>query len=153
MVHNNVWAKMIANGVTGRILKVIQSMYRQLKNQARDFQGNLSDPFEGVIGLRQGESLSPLLFALIVNDIESELRRGQGDRSLRWEHVVMSLLMYADDLCVLADSESPLFEMAHRKRRLQCSADKPGRQQWPSDRGFTSMSSVQLINTDFSTNW
>ena len=82
VVHNNVWAKMIANGVTGRILKVIQSMYRQLKNQVRDFQGNLSDPFEGVIGLRQGESLSPLLFALIMNDIESELRRGQGDCSL-----------------------------------------------------------------------
>ena len=74
VVHNNVWAKMVVNGVTGRILKVIQSMYRQLKNQVRDFQGNLSDPFEGVIGLRQGESLSPLLFALIVNDIESELR-------------------------------------------------------------------------------
>ena len=110
VVHNNVWAKLIQKGVTGRILAVVQStcMYRQMKNRIRNFDGKLSEPFSGVIGLRQGESLSPLLFSFVVNDIETELRRSQGNKSIRWEHVITSLLMYADDLCLIADSADNL---------------------------------------------
>ena len=71
VVHNNVWTKLIQSGVTGKILGIVQSMYRQLRNRIRNFDGTMSEPFDGVIGLRQGESLSPLLFSL------SEERSGE----------------------------------------------------------------------------
>ena len=108
VVHNNVWMWLIKKGVTGRILKIVQSMYRQIKNQVRGLTGELNEPFTGAIGLRQGESLSPLLFSFLVNDVEEELCRKQGNQAMRWGHVVLSLLMYADDLCVIADSPDNL---------------------------------------------
>ena len=92
----------------GRILKIVQSMYRQIKNRVCGLTGELSEPFTGTIGLRQGESLFPLLFSFLVNDVEEELHRKQGNQAMRWGHVVLSLLMYADDLCIIADSPDNL---------------------------------------------
>ena len=47
----------------------------------------MSEPFEGFIGLRQRESLSPVLFALLMNDLSFDLERGLGDHLLKWEEV------------------------------------------------------------------
>ena len=110
IVYDNLWRRMIEKGVTGKTLSihVVKFMYRQLKNRIRGFTGDLSEPFQGAIGLRQGESLSPFLFSLIVNDIEADLRRSGSAGCIKWGHLAIAVLLYADDLYVLASTPRDL---------------------------------------------
>ena len=106
--YDNLWHRLITTGVTGRMLTIIKSMYRQLKFRVRDFTGEISDQFTGLIGLRQGESLSPLLFSLLVNDIEKDLRSSLGNHQIKWGTISMAVLLYADDMCVVSSSPEGL---------------------------------------------
>ena len=70
--HFKLWLKLAKCGVTGKLLNLIKSMYHKLKSSVKH-DGNFSDFFSCNIGLVQGESLSPFLYAMYVNDIEIEL--------------------------------------------------------------------------------
>ena len=60
-----LWGKVIANGINGRILKVIYNMYENAKSCVKQ-QSLLSGLFSCDMGVRQGENLSPLLFAIFL---------------------------------------------------------------------------------------
>ena len=55
----------------GKILNVIKSMYQNVKSKVK-LNNSLSDGFECNLGVRQGECLSPFLFAMYLNDLEEE---------------------------------------------------------------------------------
>ena len=67
--HSSLWVKLLAEGISGRVLKAVQSIYANAKSVLRA-NGKLSEEFVCNIGVRQGENLSPLLFALFLNDFE-----------------------------------------------------------------------------------
>ena len=60
-----------------------------------------SDWFKCIDGLRQGDGLSPILFAMSFNDISKKLSVVDNDRD-------MNILLYADDLVILAESREVL---------------------------------------------
>ena len=64
-----------------------------------------SKPFHVGVGLRQGCVLSPLLFITYMNWID---RRSQTSECVRIGSFKISRLLFADDLVLLADSESGL---------------------------------------------
>ena len=66
-----LWFKLIKYGVRGKILDIIASMYRDVKSKEK-FNNKLSDEFSCMTGVCQGECLSPILFAMYINDIEKE---------------------------------------------------------------------------------
>jgi len=68
------------SGIRGQILKVIRSMYEQLKACVRTDNG-LTEWFKCVIGTRRGCMLSPLLFALYFNEY-IELLGSEGCRGI-----------------------------------------------------------------------
>ena len=70
--RNGLWVKCLRAGINGKIIKVIRNMYNNIKSCVT-CDGTLSEYFECNIGVRQGENLSPLLFALYVNDLQSYL--------------------------------------------------------------------------------
>ena len=105
VAYDNLWYKLINAGILGNVLAIIRSMYRQMCNRIRT-RGLYSYPFAGVIGLRQGESLSPLLYSYIINELQKCLN--VGDKALRWEGVCVALILYADDGAVLAESVADL---------------------------------------------
>ena len=55
IVYDNLWGRLIEKSVTGKTLAIIRSMYQQLKNRIRGFNGDLSNTFHGAIGLHQGD--------------------------------------------------------------------------------------------------
>lgn len=72
VVRDILWYKLIKEGVSGKILDIIKSMYNAVKSKIKH-ENSLSEAFTCNIGVRQGECLSPFLFSMYLNDLEEEL--------------------------------------------------------------------------------
>ena len=84
-------------------------MYANIKSSVSN-DGMMSDFFSSEVGVRQGENLSPILFALFVNDLQNffELNDCRGidiyfDASIDMYFKIM-MLLYADDTVILAET-------------------------------------------------
>ena len=121
-----LWRKLMKHGIKGRVLTVIQNLYKISKSCVMH-NGEKSEYFASKVGVRQGENLSPLLFAIFLNDIE-EFFSEHGCKSLSLiekldrdargpeldAFLKLFILLYADDTVLLADDESEL------QRLLDC---------------------------------
>ena len=67
--RTSLWSKMLGMGINGKIINVIRNLYSQAKSCVKS-GGYLSEFFNCNVGVRQGENLSPLLFAIFLNDFE-----------------------------------------------------------------------------------
>jgi hypothetical protein len=113
--RNHLWAKLMSQGISGRVLRIVQGIYGKAKSCVR-VGGCFSDFFVSNVGVRQGENLSPLLFSLFVNDfaqVFSNVYDGLStitDSILSELDVYLSLyvLLYADDTLILAENEEGL---------------------------------------------
>lgn len=95
-------------GISTKLITIIESMYKCTK--AAVWTGNdLSDYFETESGVKQGCLLSPLLFALYLNDMNDWLSGGVNINGLN-----VKILMYADDIVMLADKPCTLQRMIHQ---------------------------------------
>ena len=90
----------------------LQSLYQDVKCCVR-LNSLKTDWFEVSCGLKQGCLLSPLLFNMYVNDLATSLQDlnlgvqvGPNER--------VGVLLYADDIVVLAESEAELQVMLHK---------------------------------------
>lgn len=117
--HANLWQKLTQSGITGKLLNIVKNMYQQIKSRIR-FNNTISEIFEYKKGVIQGESLSPLLFSLYINDLESHLMNN-GCSSVEIEDINLFLFMYADDTVLLAESPEDLQFMMNS---LQSYCDK-----------------------------
>ena len=111
-----LWSKLLQSGINGKVFKVIHNMYQNIKSFV-DTNDQNSPLFSCENGVRQGENLSPILFSLFLNDLESHLliQGGQGItlnsdiNELYW--LKLLVLLYADDTILLAESASDLQNM------------------------------------------
>ena len=65
-----LWQKLLDQKINGKILKVIKNVYENAKS-CITVNNNVSDFFQVNIGVRQGENLSPVIFALFLNDMNA----------------------------------------------------------------------------------
>ena len=65
-----LWCKLLLNSVKGKFFQIIHSMYDNIKSCVK-FNNECSTFFACKNGVRQGENLSPLLFAFYLNDLET----------------------------------------------------------------------------------
>ena len=119
--RNILWDKLIKTNVCGNMLTVIKDMYCKAKSCVKTRQG-LSRYFSCNIGVRQGENLSPILFALFLNDLKEFLYVKGSEITLPVRlsqemqfsdiecYMHLFLLMYADDTIALAESPSNMQE-------------------------------------------
>ena len=115
VVRDVLWFKLIQNGVRGKILNIIQSMYRNIKSRIK-FNNNLSNDFSSYIGVRKGECLSPFLFSMYINDLENELMQNGVD-GIDLGMLKLYLLLYADDIVIFSNTSDGL------KRGLEVLSD------------------------------
>ena len=125
-----LWGKLLKSGINGSIFKVIFNMYSEVKSCIQT-NGQLTEYFSCSLGLRQGENLSPILFALFVNALKEYLQGHFDGRTLLKEISAeisnnlsselynIFLLMYADDTVILAESPEQL-QLALNKHCEYC---------------------------------
>lgn len=102
--HATLWSKLFSVGVSSQFIRVIKNLYDRATFQVR-VGGHYSDSFDVPAGILQGEPLSPTLFALFLSDMEEFFRsRGLTGLDIDGYHDVI-MLLYADDLIILSDSE------------------------------------------------
>ena len=70
-----LWRKLLVNGVDGKNFRLVSNMYKNIKSCVKN-NGETSAFFASQCGMRQGENLSPVLFAMYLNDLESYLLSG-----------------------------------------------------------------------------
>ena len=118
--RSSLWQKLISEQVNGNFIRVIYNLYEQAKSCVKK-GGQISEFFKCTAGVRQGENLSPMLFAIYLNDFENFLKKhyyGLTYLSLAIKRelsdddievfVRLYVLLYADDTILLAESENEL---------------------------------------------
>ena len=116
----SLWKKLLGNGINGKILTVIINLYEKAKSCVL-LHDQKSSLFSCNIGVRQGENLSPILFAIYLNDVGYFIGRNyKGLDSLSVEcsnnlsnedvevYFRLYVLLYADDTIVLGESKEEL---------------------------------------------
>ena len=108
-----LWMKLLGNGVQGKMFRIIYNLYKDIKSCV-SHAGEQSAFFQSHCGVRQGENLSPVLFSLFLNDLESYMQNmncnGIGlntpDGNIG-DFLKILVLLYADDTVVFGtDAES-----------------------------------------------
>ena len=96
-------------GLEGKILQAIKSLHENVESNVR-INDNLSDFFNVSSGLKQGCLLSPLLFSVFINDTVRKVNAlGNGVPLSLYEQI--SILIYADDIALIAESEENMQDM------------------------------------------
>ena len=98
--RNKLYSKSKEYGISSKMLKMVMEIYRNVISCVKNSNMH-SDWFTCIDGLRQGDGLSPILFAMSINDISKKL-------SVVDSHRDMNILLYADDLVILAESREML---------------------------------------------
>jgi len=103
-----MWNKLQQIGVNGNILRAIKSLYTAVSSCVR-INGRCTEWFDVTSGLRQGCTLSPILFNIFINDLALQIKALGKGVSVGDENV--GILLYADDIVLVANSEEELQEM------------------------------------------
>lgn len=106
-----LWRKLLFNSVDGKFFRIVSNMYENIKSCIK-LNNDASSFFASECGVRQGENLSPMLFALYLNDLESFLLSG-GVETLDFElqtdelnlFLKILLLLYADDTVIVSNNK------------------------------------------------
>ena len=106
VVRDVLWFKLIESGIRGKILNVVQSMYKSIKSRVK-FNNNLSCEFVSHIGVRLGEYLSPFLFSIYINDLENELIQKCAE-GIDIGMLKLYLLLYAGDIDIFSNTSEGL---------------------------------------------
>ena len=100
-----LWYKLKKCGIQGKMLNAIQSLYQDV-SYAVKVNGRLTEWFKVQNGVKQGCVLSCSLFQVYLNDLATEINRL--NCGVKVNNDMVSLLMFADDIALIAKSEPDL---------------------------------------------
>ena len=113
-----LWQKLQKSNIQGKIFKVIYNMYQNIKTCIRKGE-ECSVFFNSEVGVKQGENMSPFLFSLFLNDLETFfLENNISDLeqiSKKCQDTIacylkIFIILYADDTVILSESAESLQE-------------------------------------------
>lgn len=115
--RDGLWYKLLRYDISGKCFRLINNMYSDIKS-CLTVNGSHTNFFSCKIGLRQGENLSPFLFSVYLNDLESfffsanidsgvECFSSDFDESV-YIYLKLFVLLYADDTVILSESANGL---------------------------------------------
>ena len=99
-----LWGVLREYGVPGSLLRAIRSLYSRSESCVR-ILGTKSSSFPVSVGLRQGCTLSPILFLIFMDRIS---RRSRGEEGVQYGGLRIASLLFVDDVVLLASSNCDL---------------------------------------------
>ena len=114
-----LWQKLQKSGVKGKVFTVILNMYQNVKSYVK-LGHDCSEYFSCDIGVKQGENLSPFLFSIFLNDLETFFvdknincldNISQLCHDSLLVYIKLFIILYADDTALLSESAEGLQSM------------------------------------------
>ncbi|KAK3548193.1 hypothetical protein QTP70_005181 [Hemibagrus guttatus] len=102
--REELWYCMRRSGVAEKYVRVIQDIYERSRTVVRCAVGQ-TEEFNVEVGLHQGSALSPLLFAIVMDQLSEEVRQESP-----WT------MMFADDIVICSESREQVEENLERWR-------------------------------------
>ena len=103
--HKLLLQQLVTYGIKGNFLNVITSLYDKVKSCVRG-NDSLTEIFPCNRGVRQGCLLSPVLFALYLNDLNRHITASS--QGVLVDDIAIHSLLYADDLVLLGKDRKDL---------------------------------------------
>ena len=119
--------KLISNGIDGKFYNSIKSILSDTSSCVK-LNGILTDWFPVRAGMLQGDSSSPTIFALYINDLIEGLKTL--NKGIRFNEYTLCCLTYADDVLILTENENDMQDLLNfvyewcRKWRLKINFSK-----------------------------
>ena len=108
VVRNVLLYKLLMNNIDGKMYNSISAMYSNTLACVK-VNENYTDWFDTVSGVRQGDNLSPTLFAIFINDLADGIKELNCGIQIGGDNV--SVLLYADDIAVISNNEENMQKM------------------------------------------
>ena len=93
------------NGVDGHFYHAVKSLYQNTESCVR-LGSHYTDWFGCTSGVKQGDNLSPTLFALFINDLALQLK--DLNNGIEIGGYKLNVLLYADDIALIAQNEAEM---------------------------------------------
>ena len=93
-------------GIEGNMLDIIKSIYDNT-TYSIIINDKLTPRYSSTKGIKQGDTLSTLLFNIYINDLPAHISKGIKD-SVTIEDTSLNSLMFADDLVLISNSNTDL---------------------------------------------
>ena len=106
--REGLWQRMLEKGIGGKMWRVIKNLYSEVGSCVR-LGEEKTDWFSLEVGLRQGCILSPVLFNIFIDGLAEEVKKVGGVKY--GENIILSLLLFADDIVLVADNPKMLQKM------------------------------------------
>ncbi len=105
--HPCLWFKLVNIGINGKMLGAIRSLYdTKHLNCSVCIDKYVTKSFPVECGVKQGDPMSPTLFAIYVNDLIVDLNAV--NQGVRCGNNSVSCLFYADDIVIMSETASGL---------------------------------------------
>ena len=106
--RNLLLYKLLKYGINGNMYNNLRNIYSDSKSCVK-VNGFLTDWIDIEYGVRQGDTLSPTLFGMYINDLIEDVK--DLDLGIPIGTTKLSILVYADDVVILAENEEDLQTM------------------------------------------
>lgn len=118
-----LWIRLSQLGIQGKFLDALRYLYKQVSMRVK-LSGKLADTFESILGVKQGDPLSPVLFGVFIeilpefmealNKVRLETLHSEFlDECPHVEGLILFYLLFADDLTLISTSGEKLQTMLH----------------------------------------
>ena len=126
--RNLLLYRLLDNNIVGKMYFAVESILSNTMSCINLDSNVQTNWFDNVCGVKQGDSLSPTLFSMYINDLVKTLK--QKGPLINVDGLLLNILLYADDMVLVADSEKDLqllLDILHEwcaKWRLSLNKDK-----------------------------
>ncbi len=106
--RNLLLYKVLTNGIRGHMYENIKNIYGDSFCSV-NINNMLTDWFDTKCGVKQGDTLSPTMFNIFINDIVRDVK--SLDSGVEINGIKICILLYADDIVLISDCEEDLQKM------------------------------------------